>query len=458
MNTRNVATEAASLAAASIAVYAAGALLVGALGESITLSFGAVLAVVALSYALARLLQNFDISDEALRWWGLGLSIGLLYVILRIDIAHDAYLWQVGWVGDLLTHPGRTLEGRSGDVAEVLLLAGVWAWGVQRASRRLTFEAVLGEAGLGLAVVAAVAILAPSADLEGHLQWLPLPYLAVALVALALMHMAAVQGTDSLRFLRSWAVWTGGLLVAMAAIAWLGGFLDPSLERLSGAFVLAGKGIGLAIFYALAPFIAAVAWVMEGLVGLIPEPEPFIPDEQQDAMDLVERDEQEERSLPRWAVILRTVLGFGAVGVLALIALALLWLAFRRIVRREGGDEEVREDVEPEAVAPAGGLQALAAAMLGRLRGRRSRVGARDAIGRLYVGMLERASAEGASRSPGTTPLEFAPRLDEHFGSEVPGHISRAYAEARYGDRHRTETEVAKLRAWWEEALATREG
>jgi len=92
-------------------------------------------------------------------------------------------------------------------------------------------------------------------------------------------------------------------------------------------------------------------------------------------------------------------------------------------------------------------------AALGRLQGRvTGRRRGRDAIGRLYFSMLGAAAAGGLSRPPAATPLEFAPRLEEYFASPVPGAISQAYAEARYGQRPRSRREVERLRSHWEEA------
>ena len=38
---------------------------------------------------------------------------------MRLEIAGDPYLWELGWLGDLFTDLGAALEGHSGTVAEV---------------------------------------------------------------------------------------------------------------------------------------------------------------------------------------------------------------------------------------------------------------------------------------------------------------------------------------------------
>ena len=65
--------------------------------------------------------------------------------------------------------------------------------------------------------------------------------------------------------------------------------------------------------------------------------------------------------------------------------------------------------------------------------------------------MVRRAAARGLSRPQAATPLEFAPRLDEHFGSAVPGAISQAYSGTRYGARPPPQKELEGLRDRWGE-------
>ena len=114
MNGRALAAEVAALTAEALWVYAGVALLVATIGEGSSPSLAAAAAVVFVSYGLVRLLQQLDLGEETLRLWGAGLSIALLYLILRIDLVGEPYLWELGWLRDLLSEPGRTLEGHSG--------------------------------------------------------------------------------------------------------------------------------------------------------------------------------------------------------------------------------------------------------------------------------------------------------------------------------------------------------
>jgi hypothetical protein len=89
---------------------------------------------------------------------------------------------------------------------------------------------------------------------------------------------------------------------------------------------------------------------------------------------------------------------------------------------------------------------------LDRLRDRfAGGVRGRDAIGKLYVTMLESAAEQGLARPVAATPHEFAPQLDAHFHSQLPSSISSTYASVRYGGRDAAEDEVARLDSQWRE-------
>ena len=460
MNGRTLAGEFAALAAEALWVFAGTALIVAVVGNGATVSFAAAAAAVLLSYGLARLLRRIDFDEEATRLWGAAVSIGLLYLILRINIGGDPYLWELGWVGDLLREPGRTLEGGAGDVATVVLLAAAWVRGVMRGSRDLTFEGILADVSLGLLVVLGAAAFAPSADAPGAIRWLPVPYLVAGFLALALAHLQSVEADSRRPFLGAWTLWTGGFLGAIAGLALLASFFDPAsleavadglaLEAVGDGLALAGKGLVVAIILVLSPFILALGWVMEGLGSWLGSGDEFILDPE-DMSGLAEQLEENEREPAPWARVLARVFRSGLV-VLAIVgALTALWLVFRRLARRREEEEaEVREDVAPGGGSPLGDLRALLSGALGRLRGLAAgEPRGRDAIGRLYLTVLRRAAAEGLPRPPSATPLEFAVRLEEHFGSPVPGAISEAFAKARYARRRLPPNEMAELQARW---------
>lgn len=453
MNGRAIAGEVAALAAEALWVFAGVALLVAVIGDGAAVSFGAVAAVVALSYGLARLLRQIDIDEEAARLWGAGLSVAFLYLILRIDIAGEPYLWELGWLRDLLSDPGSALEGRAGDVATVLLLTAAWARGIVRGSRDAAFEGALVEVSVGLVFVLAGAAFASSADAPGALRWLPVPYMVAALLTLALAHLQSVEADRHRPFLGAWTLWTGGSLGAIAVLALLATFVHlPSLDAVGDALALVASGLFEAIAFVLSPFILALAWAMERLIDWLGTGDASTP-EPTDAGELTRRIAQEEHEPAAWSRALGRALRSGLVALAIAAAMTGLWLLFRRLSRRREDEAEVREEVAPEEGGPLGDLRSLLSGALGRLRGLAGEPRGRDAIGRLYLSMLRRAAAQGLSRPPSATPLEFAPRLEEHFRSQAPRAISRAFAEARYGRRPPQQEVVEELRARWEEAV-----
>lgn len=448
MNGRALAAEVVALIAVVFFVYGGTALGTALVGDGASASFGAAAAVVVLSYGLSRLLQQLDIGDNAVRLWGVSLSVVLLYLILRVEIAGEPYLWELGWLPDLVSHPGTTLEGRAGDVTEVVLLGMAWLYGVLRGSRALTFEGLLAESSVGLVVVLAAGAFARAAGAPGALRWLPAPYMFAALLSLALVHLGMVDADRRRPFPGVWMAGIGASLAAMAGLAVLASLFDPPSFRAVGeGLALIGRSVALAAAFLLGPVFYAVAWVAEQLVGWVATDEPFTPESTD---DLLERVRKEQGEPAGWVNVLGYVLRGGVVALVVVLAVTALWLVFRRLWRRRDEVAEVREEVAAEAASPLSDLRAMLADALGRLRGRQG-LEPRDAIGRLYVSVVRRAAAQGVSRPPAATPLEFAPRLEEHFGTAVPGAISRAYSSARYGARPPPREELEGLHNRWSE-------
>ncbi len=454
MNGRAITAEITALLANALWVYGGTALAVAALGDGASMSIWAALAVVGLSYGLARLLQGFDISEGALRFWGVGLSVLLLYVVCRADIAGDLYLWRLGWLGDLLASPGSTLEGHGGDVTEVILLGAAWAWGVTRGIRDFAFESLLGDIGLGLVVVLLAAAFGPAADAAGTLRWLPVPFMVAGLLALALAHLGSVEADRRRPFLGVWMSWTGGSLGVIAGLALLAAAWNPpSMEAVGRAALLAGEGVALALAYAVAPFLYAVAWVIQHVIDwLAGSREALPPAEMTPPAGLPEGLTEADKGEPaHWTKVIGYVLRSGLVVLAIALALTVLWFAFRRFSRGRGDEIEVREEASPGEGGPLGDLRSMLSGALAGLRRRATGESrGRDALGRLYFSVLRRAAGEGLPRPPAATPLEFAPRLEEHFVSSVPGAISQAYSEARYGRQPRPRHEVERLSSQWE--------
>ena len=449
MNARALATEAAVLIVATLWAYAGVAVVVAQLGEGQAVSIGAVLAVVVLAHALGRALPRFDVGETAFRFAGAALSIMLLYLILRVEIAGNVYVWDLAWFFDLLSDGGNTVEGRSGDVATVLLLATAWVFGVARGSRQLTFEGFAGEVTLGLIVVLFAALFADAADAPGIVAWLPVPYLGVALLALAFVYFSNVGMERSRPFAGAWALWVCGSLLVLGAIAVPTALIDlEALAFFGEGLGLVGKGIGLLLLAVMLPPLIGFAWILEWLANSVLQidAEPFTP-EMPTVDDLVD-EENEDEDPASWTKVVGYILRFGLVAIAVTLALLLLWFAFRRYGKRDEDEVDLREEVE----AGGGGIGSMLSGTLDRLRGRfAGGPRGRDPIGRLYIAMLESAAVEGLPRPAAATPLEFAPQLDAHFHSTLPTSISTTFASARYSGRLAPEDDVERLNNEWQE-------
>ncbi len=452
MNARPPLVEAATLGALAVATFSGVSVAVAAFGDGAKLSFWTVVAVVLLSYGLARLLGRFEERDQrTMRLLGVAVSLALLYIVLRVEIVGDARLWELGWFADLFLDPLDALEGQAGNVIAVLLLGLAWVYGVSRASREYSFERLLGDMSAWFVFVVVAAIFGPATDAPDSLRWLPVLYLVFALLALALAQLPSTSGERRDSFLQPWALWVGGGIALAAGIASVASLIDPpSFSAIGTGFAFVGRGVGLVLVVLLTPFFIALTWTFEFLLGwLFAGAEPFTA-EPTDTTGLGEPDE-EEPGRASWVKVFNFVARLGALGLLVAVVLLLLWFSFRR--SRRDDDDEVREDVDVEAAGPLGGMRSLFASALDRMRpgGARPR---RDAIGRLYTAVLSRAAADGLARPLAATPLEFAPSLDAHFASPLPGAISRAYSTMRYSCRELSPAEAADLASRWNEFRA----
>ena len=133
---------------------------------------------------------------------------------------------------------------------------------------------------------------------------------------------------------------------------------------------------------------------------------------------------------------------------IVLAFLTALWFAIRRRSRKPGTKER-RTAVESEGTL----LEDLRGLFdgIGR-RMRRPAPASSVAIRRLYARMLGRAATDGLARPPAATPSQFAPRLDERYGSPVPSDITRAFVASRYGLEEFPPDAVRRMTAEWEKA------
>ena len=196
--------------------------------------------------------------------------------------------------------------------------------------------------------------------------------------------------------------------------------------------------------------LTPIAYLLEGAIWLAREifgtsdfaisatpPPPELLEESLEARD------GETSSFMR--VFIRVLGGIGVVVGLAVLVM----LFFRRFVRRDEEEDEVRESLWSEA--------SLAKDLMDGLRALRDRFRIRPHFGStvapiaaLYYDVLDHARSQGMPRPPATTPLQFATTLRRTYRSDLPLEISSRFSDLCYGSHDSAPPEVERLRLAWE--------
>jgi hypothetical protein len=387
--------------------------------------------------------------ESTMRWAGVIASVLALFLIARFEYATQEWFFDPGWLGAFFREPSEAIRPNAHVIAGTLALMPVWLRGVWRGVAPLEFEGVLTSASLGMFAVLVAALATP--DTREAVSW---GAFAFAYAALALVTLALFQAPDAAlpiaSFVRRWTVALcaiGGVAVGVAVLAAAldpdaFGFLSPIGEPLRVAGEIAGKYVLAPILWVLSlPF--QFLWWLVGV--LMPDEDNMIQRPAETPLERPEEDRDGER--PWWQQLLIWAGFIGGAIPLVAIALILLWYAFRRFARARQDDRERREDIEPSSTL-LGDLGDMFGAFTRRFR-RGPRPQSAVQIRRLYFEMLEAAEVRGLERPASATPLQFAPALDAHFGSDAPSSISRAFAASRYGEVAIDAGEVRELRSSW---------
>lgn len=445
--------EGSTLAAEALWLYALLTVLaVAAYGSAGPTPLAFMLAALG-GFYLSRLIQHLELPPWHLAIGALVLSAVGLYAILRLEYRGDLLLVDLRWLGQALDDPGGFLEGKSARVLGALTVAALWLRSGFRGQRPITEEGLVLSFTVGFVGAVLAALTAPAAGAGPDVAAAALAFFALGLFALGLSRTEKQVPTAGPRFRRWWATLplttVAVLLVAVGPI-WL--LASADVGRL---FAPLGQGLAWLVQWALiitlTPVFIVLEWVLRHLVDLIANNSAF--ELRSDRLDFLrqlrEGQEQEEGTAPEALLVLLRVV---AALVVAAIVLGIFYLAFRRLRSRQPARDEVRESVVAE-----GGLKEDVTGLLGRLWSRLQRAGGEPdlpeevlAIRRLYLSMLARAARGGLRRPPAKTPLEFAPALEEHFASPLPGHISHAFVQARYGLTPPPPAELERLRRQWQ--------
>ena len=427
--------------------YALAALVVAAFskGEGAGPSLAAVIAVVGGSFALSRGLSELDLDETSMRRVGVAASVLALFAILHFEYAASAAPWDFGWLRALVTEPATAFDEHRGVFAGSAVLIGLWVRGVSRGQQPLEYGDVLGTAMFGFAVVIIAAMVAPDTRGPEVFGALAVLYLVLGLAALSLFQ-APEPDVPVTRFVSRWALGAGLLVGGAALLAVIAAAIDPSSAgALEPVFKPLAAPLDLFGRYVLGPLFAAPIWLLRHLLPSLDQPPP--PDQQQTPQQPVEHD----ATRPLWQQIVGWVVAGGVVAALTLVLLVVLWFAYRRFAARKGKPDEVRTQVERD-ISLRDDLRALWGDLTGRFRRGGGARPAAAGVQRLYYDMLADAASAGLTRPASATPMQFAPPLDAHYASSVPGEVSAAFSASRYGRIDAGERATEEMRARWQAA------
>lgn len=415
-------------------------------------TFIGVLAVVGLSFAISRGLQNSELSLGILRFWGVLLSFLLFYVVMRIDFFGDLRLWDFSFADDLFNNTEASLRDEATAVIAIPVLWAVWIRGILRGQQSITFDDVVRSFALGIIVVGFVALFAGIVDdMPREADFVAIPYVAVGLLAIGLAHTARAADQFERQFTNVWFVVAGGAVLVMGLFALL--FVVIDFDTARSALATAGRGVGyvvagifyvvlLPVLWIIEQMFIAMRWIQDLWGG---EPFPPIEDEVGEIGPDPNR-EPGDSPMPDWVgTAVRILVGGGLIAA-AIAGTALLFSRFQRLKRPDG----VRESTYQEGRLGAD-LGDLWGNVLGRFRRQGSQADAQaEPVRRLYFELLEAAAERGVERRPMETPLEMAPRFDRVFSSQTPSEITALFDEVRYGGAPASEAELKRLREAWE--------
>jgi hypothetical protein len=432
--------------------YAAAALFVGALGtgDGPTPSLVAIAAAVLGSFALSRALQSTDLDEPTARRIGALASIAAIVLIAHFEYDAGAWLWELGWLGDLISAPGKTLGDHGNVTAGVIAIVAIWLRGIMRGRQPIEFDDVLASASIGIIVMAVAALTSPDARWPGSFGVLTMLYAVLALAALA-VYQTPDEDVPLSDFAGRWATTIGGVTGAAACITLVAlavdpdafGFLTPAGDVLRTVGKYAALVTLAPLFFAIDGVFRFFAWLLGLIFGSSQEFEPQPPEPGPQP----ETEQDGEQAL--WETIIRWIFTGGAITVVVALTVIALWFAFRKFARRPARDpRDRRESVEASSTL-GDDFAALWDSFRGRFRRRPRPDAGSIEIRRLYAEMLDRAADGGLERGAAVTPMQFAPPLDAHFASHAPTTITEAFAESRYGEHVVDDERVRELRHQW---------
>lgn len=431
----------------TLALFILGELLVGPyhrFGPSLLTLLAAAFA----GNALVRLLQHFELPRRVLV--SAGVCVAMLGLLLLGSIEYGGGSIGLGELRLLLTDPVKALDGHMAQVFGIAIMTLALVRGSLVAMRaRLTQRAVLSSLTVALGIVFLGLTIGRGDVAEGAIDNAALPVFVAGLLTLALLQLGQSEHIQGDSWRGPWLlVLLGSSIVLALAGAAVGllplGILAPALA-VSGSFAL--DVLDLLLFIVVYPMALVINWLLLHLLA------PHMHQTNFQIQTPTYNPQQLRHQAHRTSAgILVAEIGHILLIVVAigLIVFVLLWL-FKRLGREATAEDQQRERVEGEG-ALRSDLQDLLSSLLRRLR-RPAAASEPDHLSprllelrRLYLSVLRRSEARGLPRPPATTPREFAPALEQHFASALPGELTEQFTRGRYGLLEPDAAELERLK------------
>jgi hypothetical protein len=436
----------------SLALFVLGTLLAGPAGRAGP-SLLTILAAAFAAFGLVRFIQRFDFSKRVRIGAGAAASVAGLWILCSLEFGTGPLDLSplAGFAGD----PTRILNRHTAELFSAGVITFAWVRGALIGTRgQVTHRAVLASLTVGLGIVVIGVSAGRAAVGSRSIDAAALPFFVTALLALALIQLSQSEHIQGDSWRGPWLLALVGTIGSLGVAGAIAGLLplDNLNTLLAPVGALLITGIDLLLYILVLPIVVVFNWILTKLLAGRVHPLDFKLQTFQQAT----RPPQRSGHPTGLALILIDLGHFALIAIIAMIvALLLIWV-FRRLEREIDAEIPEREAVESWG-ALRSDLHGLLAGLANRLRRPvRAQPPALSprllTLRRAYLSMLRRGEARGVSRAPALTPREFAPLLERHFSSPLPGDLSSQFSSGRYGlieppddDLRRLEEAVRKI-------------
>lgn len=385
-------------------------------------------------YAVVRFLQRFDLPRRSLTISGAGFSAVGLWILWTVQFGNGPF--DLAQVGTFAGDPTRALNQHAPEVFGIAVIGLAWVRGAVIGSRpQITHRMVLVSMTVGLGIVVIGVSIGRAAVASRAIDNAALPFFVCALLALALIQLSQSEHIQGDSWRGPWLVALAGTIGGLAFVGGVAGLLplDVFNRLLAPVGNLLLTLLDLLLYILVLPIVIVFNWILTRLLSGHMHP-----------LDLkLQTFQQATRPAPHeahpsgLALVLINLGHLLVIGIVAaLVAVVLIWV-FRQVEREDEVAIGEREPVESRG-ALRSDLQDLLGGLLGRFRRapppREPELSPRlILLRRLYLSMLKRGEGDGLNRPPAATPREFAPLLEQHFDSQLPGRLSESFSSGRYG-------------------------